>query len=175
MHVVRKRKSAAPGRSLVRPVSSCSTHARRVIGTSRLEHTNHGNADREDDEGDATDDEPAAAIVPAKRPRSESLSRLPVAPLLPLPVVSADLTVDGPSTTILDFFGSLSPLPALAALAPILIAGGMPDRAETLLELDEADLVAFLDELGPEVTKVARIVLLSRLRAEWARRSALSL
>ena len=76
--------------------------------------------------------------------------------------------------TLVDYLASLSPV--LGALAPVLLAGGLPDDADALFEhLDEDDLAAFVDELGAQVSKVARVVLLSRIRDERLKRSALSL
>ena len=80
------------------------------------------------------------------------------------------------SGTLADYLSSLSPV--LSAVAPILIAAGLPDSAESLFDhLAEDELVAFLDEpeVGGALSKVARIVLLARTRDERARRLAASL
>ena len=93
-----------------------------------------------------------------------------------VPSASATLqSVRDQSATISELFASLSPAPVLTALASVMVAAGMPDRGSALFEnYDQDDLAAFLAELGPSVSPVARILCLSRIATERARRAALS-
>ena len=158
----------------------------RSITTSQLEHSHHPVGDAisqslpaEDSAGDeAIEDEGPAVehaepVRPAKRPRSASIGTIAQ---ISAPPAAARQSVRDQSATICELFASLSPAPVLTALASVMVAAGMPDRGSALFEnYDQDDLAAFIAELGPSVSPVARILCLSRIANERARRAALSI
>lgn len=64
--------------------------------------------------------------------------------------------------------------PVLGSVAPALVAGGMPDDADALFGVEPDEFDAFLDELDPPISKVARVLFANRLAAERSQRSASS-
>ena len=167
----------------------------RTISTSRLEHSHHPVDDVEDDDedpsaDDAVDEEAIEADAAAERiePDRPGKRRRSVSAVSPRQDVEhvvkpASMAPSAPAvqqalrdqaTTISELFATLSPAPALTALASIMVAGGMPDRGDALFDqYDQDDLEAFLAELGASVTPVARVLCLSRVATERARRASL--